>query len=31
MDIWLLDLERDGLPTRFTFDAAADVSPRLVA
>ena len=27
MDIWLLDLERDGLPTRFTFDAAADVAP----
>ena len=27
MDIWLLDLERDGLPTRFTFDAAADVQP----
>ena len=27
MDIWLLDLERDGLPTRFTFDAAADVVP----
>jgi Tol biopolymer transport system component len=26
-DIWLVDLERGGLPTRITFDAANDVSP----
>jgi len=26
-DIWLLDLDRDGLPTRFSFDAARDVAP----
>ncbi len=26
-DIWLLDLERGGLPTPFTFDAANDRSP----
>jgi Tol biopolymer transport system component len=25
--VWLLDLERDGLPTRFTFDPANDVAP----
>jgi Tol biopolymer transport system component len=26
-DLWLLDLARDGLATRFTFDAALDTSP----
>jgi Tol biopolymer transport system component len=26
-DIWLIDLERDGLPSRFTFDSANNLAP----
>ena len=27
IDIWLIDLERDGLATRFTFDDAKEITP----